>query len=322
MGIPRALITGIGGFAGQHLGRALRDLQIDVRGFTATAEGNAEFHPVSDYGDIGDADHLTEVMAANPPHVVYHLAALAAVGDAWNQRRQVFEVNAMGTVACLEAVAKAAPEARVVLVSSGLVYGHVAAEKLPVTEDHPRRPRSPYAASKACAEVLADEFCCAHGIDLIVVRPFNFAGPGQGLGFVCADFACQVAGIEAGLAEPRIRVGNLETERDFTDVRDFVAGLIAAAERGVNGSAYNLCSGRAVAISTVLAELLAAASVSIDVEPEAERMRPADTARLVGSNVLAEADLGWEPRIPFERTLADTLDWWRQRIGQEHAVDG
>lgn len=293
-----------------------------MRGFTLTPEGNSEFHRVSDYGDIGDVDHLAEVMAKTRPDVVYHLAGLAAVGGAWSQRRRVFEVNTLGTGACLEAVAGAAPEARVVLVSSGLVYGHVAATKLPVAEDHPRQPRSPYAASKACAEILAGEFCSSHDIELIVTRPFNFAGPGQGLGFVSADFACQVARIEAGLAEPRIQVGNLEAKRDFTDVRDFVDGLVAAAERGVNGTTYNLCSGRAVAIMTVLTTLLAAATVSIEVEPDPERLRPSDIPRLVGSNALASAELGWQPRIPFERTLADALDWWRQRVRQEQGIHG
>jgi len=322
MGIARALITGIGGFAGQHLGRTLRALEIDVRGFTLEPEGNSEFDEVSGYGDINEVDHLSDFMAANPPDVVYHLAGLAAVGDAWDQRRRVFEVNTLGTGACLEAVAAAAPQARVVLVSSGLVYGQVAAADLPVAEDHPRRPRGPYAASKACAEILATEFCASHDIELVIVRPFNFAGPGQGLGFVTADFACQVARIEAGLAEPRIRVGNLEAERDFTDVRDFVDGLVAAAERGVSGATYNLCSGQAIAIMTVLTNLLAAATVSIEVEPDPQRLRPSDTARLVGSNALASAELGWQPRIPFEQTLADTLDWWRQRVREEKVIDG
>jgi len=322
MGISRALITGIGGFAGQHLGRVLRSLEIEVRGFTLTAEGNSEFHRVSDYGDIGDVDRLAEIMAANPPDVVYHLAGLAVVGDAWNQRRRVFEVNTLGTGTCLEAIAAAAPSARVLLVSSGLVYGHVAAANLPVTEDHPRRPRGPYAASKACAEIVASEFCASHNIELIVIRPFNFAGPGQGLGFVSSDFACQIARIEAGMAEPRIRVGNLEAERDFTDVRDFVGGLIAAADRGVNGTTYNLCSGQAMSIMTVLTKLLAAATVSIEVEPDPDRLRPSDTARLVGCNALARTELGWWPRIPFEQTLVDTLDWWRQRVRQEQATDG
>jgi len=293
-----------------------------VRGFTLNAEGNSEFDSTSDYGDICNVERLAEVMTAHPPDVVYHLAGLAAVGDAWNQRRRVFEVNTLGTGACLEAVAAGAPDARVVLVSSGLVYGQVAAADLPVAESHPRNPRGPYAASKACAEILATEFCGSHGIDLVIVRPFNFAGPGQGLGFVSADFACQVARIEAQLTAPLIRVGNLEAERDFTDVRDLVAGLIAAADRGAASATYNLCNGQAVAIKSVLAALLAAATVSIEVEADPERLRPADMPRFVGDNTLANDELGWQPQIPFEQTLADTLDWWRQRVREEQAIDG
>ena len=321
MGISRALITGIGGFAGQHLGRALRALEVDVRGFTLTPEGNSEFHSVSDYGDIADVAKLTDVMASNPPDAVFHLAALAATDVAPKQRRKVLEVNTLGTNACLEALAAAAPESRFVLVSSGLVYGQVAAADLPVAEHHPRRPRGPYAVSKACAEILANEFCASHGVELVVARPFNFAGPGQGLGFVTADFAYQIARIEASLAEPMMRVGNLEAERDFTDVRDFVGGLVAAAERGVSGNTYNLCSGRAVAIQTVLNELLAGATVPIEVNPDPKRLRPSETARFIGSNALAAEELGWQPRIPFEKTLADTLDWWRQRVRQEQVAD-
>ncbi len=281
-----------------------------------------EFHAVSDYGDIGDTDRLAEVMAAHPPEVVYHLAGLAAVGDAWNQRRKVYEVNTLGTGACLEAVAAAAPSARVVLVSSGLVYGHVDAADLPVAEDHARSPRSPYAASKACAEILATEFCGSHDIDLVIARPFNFSGPGQGLGFVTADFACQIARIEAGLAEPRIRVGNLAAERDFTDVRDLVEGLISTADRGTRGAAYNLCSGQAVAVQHVLTTFLDAATVAIEVEADLQRLRPSDMPRFAGSNALAAAELGWQPQIPFARTLADTLEWWRQRVREEQNLDG
>ena len=293
-----------------------------MRGFTLSAEGNDDFDSVSHYGDVCDTDRLAAAMAQHPPAVVYHLAGLAAVGDAWNQRRRVFEINTLGTGACLEAVAAAAPEARVVLVSSGLVYGQVAAADLPVAEDHPHRPRGPYAASKACAEILATELCDSHGMDLVVARPFNFAGPGQGLGFASADFACQVARIEAGLAEPRIRVGNLEAERDFTDVRDLVEGLIAAADRGAGGAAYNLCSGRAVAIKSILADLMAAATVTIEVEADPDRLRPSDMPRLVGNNALARSELAWQPQIPLKRTLTDTLDWWRQRVGLERASDG
>jgi len=300
----------------------LRGRDIAVRGFTLNAECNSEFDSISDYGDICDVERLAHVMTARPPDVVYHLAGLAAVGDAWNQRRRVFEVNTLGTGACLEAVVAAAPAARVVLVSSGLVYGQVAAADLPVAEEHPRNPRSPYAASKACAEILAAEFCSSHDIDLVVVRPFNFAGPGQGLGFVSADFACQVARIEAGMTAPRILVGNLEAERDFTDVRDLVEGLIAAADRGVAGAAYNLCSGEAVAIGDVLATLLAAANVNIEVETDPQRLRPSDMPRFVGSNRLASSELGWRPQIPFEQTLADTLGWWRRRVSEEQTVDG
>ncbi len=322
MGMSRALITGIGGFAGQHLAAALAQQGTAFAGYTLSSEGNAEFDHVSAYGDINDVDRMTEVLAKDPPDVVFHLAGVAATGAAWDDRRRVFEVNVLGTSSCLAAVAAAAPGARVVLVSSGLVYGHVDAGLLPVDESHPRSPRSPYAASKTCAEIVATEFCQSHDLDLVTVRPFNFAGPGQGLGFVAADFACQVAQIEAGVTPPTIKVGNLEAERDFTDVRDFVQGLVAAAKRGQSGTTYNLCNARPVAIRSVLDSLVAAATVAVAVESDPKRMRPSDVPRFIGDNTRAATDLGWRPRIPFEQTLADTLNWWRERVAQNQVVDG
>jgi len=321
MAISRALITGISGFAGRHLARALQRRDIHVRGFTLAAGGDPEFAAITSYGDITDADSVAAAMRTHPPDVVFHLAALAATGGAWQQRRKVFEVNALGTGACMEAVAAAAPGARVVLVSSGLVYGDVAAADQPVTEDHALAPAGPYAVSKACAELLATEFSRSHDIDLVTVRPFNFTGPGQGPGFVSADFSRQIARIEAGLAAPQIGVGNLTAERDFTDVRDFAQGLVAAALRGDRGGTYNLCSGEGTPIQRVLDFLLEASTVAIEVHPDPDRMRPADVPRFTGDNRRAAEALGWQPRIPLRQTLEETLDWWRARVRPESSGD-
>jgi GDP-4-dehydro-6-deoxy-D-mannose reductase len=320
MAISSALITGINGLAGRHLARALQQRGVAVRGFSLPT-ADSEFAAVTDHGSVTDAQSMAAAMADHPPDTVFHLAALAAPGNAWQQRREVFEVNALGTGACLEAVATAAPGARVVLVSSGLVYGNVAAADQPVNEDHPLRPAGPYAVSKACAEMIALEFSASHDIDLVIVRPFNFTGPGQATGFVSADFASQIARIEAGIAPAQIHVGNLEAERDFTDVRDFVTGIIAAAEQGTSGTAYNLCSGRAVAIQTVLDTLLAASSAEIAVLRDPSRLRPADVPRFIGDNRRALGALGWQPRIPLEQTLRETLDWWRMRVEVEGAAN-
>ena len=266
------------------------------------------------FGDIRDADRLGTTIESARPDVVFHLAAVAAVGAAWSKRRDVLEINALGTSACLQAVASTHKTARVVLVSSGEVYGHVAPADMPVGEDHPFRPGNPYAASKACAEIIASEFTTSHALDVVTVRPFNFAGPGQELGFVCSDFAHQVALAETGAEEARLQVGNLSAERDFTDVRDLVAGLLAAANAGTAGDAYNLCTGRPIAIQAIVDHFVDAARRPIQVEYDPERSRPSDVPTFIGDPACANRVLGWTPSIPFSQTLDDTLHWWRSRV--------
>ncbi len=307
----RALITGISGFAGKHLASELRNQGTDVFGYTLNPDPASDFADNTDVGDIVDAKRLTATIVRREPDVIYHLAGRAAVGAAWDQQEEVFIANTLGAAVCVEAAATV-PNCRVVLASSGLVYGQVDADALPVSEEHARSPRGPYAASKACAEVAATATAMATNVDLVIVRPFNFVGPGQGLGFVTSDFAHQIAAIERGDQQPVMRVGNLEAERDFTDVRDFVRGVAAAGQQGLEGRIYNLCSGQAVAISAILEMLLQDSRVPIEVESDPERMRPSDVARFVGDNTLAREELSWEPRIEIAQTLSETLDWWRQ----------
>jgi GDP-4-dehydro-6-deoxy-D-mannose reductase len=197
-----------------------------------------------------------------------------------------------------------------------MVYGRVDAAAPPVDENYRGEPHSPYAVSKACAELVAGEMAAAHELDVVIARPFNFAGPGQGPGFVCADFARQIARIEAGLDAPVLRVGNLQAERDFTDVRDFVRGLEAAARGGGSGRAYNLCSGTAMPIRGILDHLLEAARCPIEVVVDRDLLRPVEVPRFVGDARRAQDELDWKAEIPLRQTLRDTLDWWRARVAE------
>jgi GDP-4-dehydro-6-deoxy-D-mannose reductase len=178
-------------------------------------------------------------------------------------------------------------------------------------------PRSPYAVSKVCCELLARQAWAHEGVPTVILRTFNYTGPWQSPMFVCSDFAHQVARIEAGLAEPRLKVGNLQTRRDFSDVRDVIDGYLLAAERGTYGEAYNLASGSTVQISDVLDRLRAAVDVDISVEQDDERIRPIDLAALVGDASRARQELGWKPRFSFDQTLASVLDFWRQQAAEE-----
>jgi GDP-4-dehydro-6-deoxy-D-mannose reductase len=186
---------------------------------------------------------------------------------------------------------------------------------VPITEDNPLRPLSPYAVSKVAQDLLAWQYHRSHGLDVVRTRGFNHTGPRRGEVFVVSDFARQVARIEAGLQEPVMRVGNLEASRDFTDVRDMVRAYRLALEKGESGAVYNICSGRDITIQSLLDKLRALANREIRVEQDPARMRPSDVEILLGSAARFRAVTGWEPSIPFDDTLADLLDYWRDRVG-------
>lgn len=303
------------GFAGPWLARHLIDAGESVAGLAVTEPGEplpagVELH----LADIRDPDRLRELVAGIAPRRVYHLAALSHVGRSWERREETLDVNVVGTGLLLEAVEREAPEARVLLVSTGQVYGPAPSDRMPLDEEQPSRPISPYAASKVCCEVLARQAADAGSLTVTIARPFNFAGPGQHPSFVCSDFARQVARIETGDRQPVVRVGNLDARRDFTDVRDMVAGFDAVVRRGAPGRAYNLASGRAVSIQSILDRLLAMAGTSIEVERDPDRMRPSDVPIFVGDPTRARDELEWRADRPLEQTLADTLDFWREKM--------
>lgn len=317
-----SLITGVAGFAGPFLARALAGTGREVVGLcqTASDEVRAALPGVRLFeADICDSERLEQVLAEIRPGTIYHLAGKSHVGGSWARQQLYYQVNALGTVALLQAASRAVPEARIVHASTGEVYGQTGAEAPPIDESHALRPQSPYAASKLCAEVVVRQMADAAPLHVASVRPFNFAGPGQRSTFVTGDFASQVARVEAGLAQPVISVGNLDVVRDFTDVRDIARGFIACADRSEPGAAYNLCSGRPVTIRSVLETLVGMATCPIEVRVDRARFRPADVPRFVGDATRAATELGWEPEIALDRTLADTLEFWRQqtRKGRE-----
>lgn len=288
-----------------------------VAGYGLTGAGGVPSDVALHEGDIRDADRLATVLRAERPEIVYHLAALSHVARSWDQRTKTLDVNVLGTAALLEAIARSCPGIRVLLVSSGQVYGRVEEDAMPLREERPAHPSSPYTASKLSAEIVALQAAAAGEVEVVVVRPFNFAGPGQEPTFVCADFARQIARAERGLGPAQLEVGNLESRRDFCDVRDMVTGFRSAAEHGTNGGIFNLCSGVGTPIADVLGQLCAMASVAIDVTVDPERLRRVDVPQYVGDNTRAREQLRWSPRIAFRQTLEDTLQDWRQRVREE-----
>jgi GDP-4-dehydro-6-deoxy-D-mannose reductase len=227
------------------------------------------------------------------------------------------ETNFMGTFHLLEALKKHAPGARVLFVSSSDIYGFSPGSEgnaaRVLAEDEPFHLVSPYALSKFNGELLAGFYCRCEGLDIVIVRPFPHTGPGQSPDFVCSDWARQVVQIERGSREPVIRVGNLEAQRDFTDVRDAVRAYILLLQKGRKGEVYNVCSGRGVALREILDTLLASTPKKVRVEQDPERLRKVDIPSLVGDSRKLTAETGWEPRIPLRTSLADLLEYWRAR---------
>ena len=317
----RSLITGIGGFAGGHLAAALLERNAEVAGIdTATGQRLESIQDRIAFtkGDIRNTDAIRDAVNELHPEVIYHLAAITNVGRAWTKRRETLEVNVVGTSAVLEVAAELEPKPTVVLASTGEIYGPPPPDSRPLTEDDPTHPQSPYAVSKMCAELLARQAWESEGVHTVILRMFNYTGPWQSPSFVCSDFARQVAWAEAGLIKPRMSVGNLESLRDFSDIRDITEGYLLAAEHGQSGQAYNLANGTAVRIGDVLKYLLRSTNVDIDVQEDANRLRPADLVALRGDANRARKQLGWKPSFTLEETLDSVLEFWRQQAAKKN----
>ena len=288
---------------GQHLVRHLRDAGDDV---------TALDHRGDQAVDITDGPAVAAVLAEVAPDAVYHLAGWADVGASWADPVAVLRVNAEGTLHVLRACT-AAGVARVLAVASADVYGVVTEDELPLTENSPLRPTSPYAASKVAADALAQQAFLGHGLGVVRVRPFNHLGPGQSEQFVAPALAARIARAERDGTDT-IPVGNLSARRDVTDVRDVVRAYRLLVERGRPGEVYNLCTGRDLAIQTLADLLVGLARRPIELEADAALLRPVDLPVLRGDASKLRAATGWEPSIPIEQTVADLLDDMRQRI--------
>jgi GDP-4-dehydro-6-deoxy-D-mannose reductase len=254
-----------------------------------------------------------EVVAEHRPDVIYHLAGWSDVGGSWEQPIATFQVNALGTMSVLEAAAAADHRTRVVFVSSADVYGIVAPDEQPITEDHPVRPRSPYGASKQAAEALCQQYHRGRDLDVVVVRPFNHLGTGQSARFAAAAFAAQIAEAEQR-GEGELRHGDLSARRDLTDVADVVRAYRLVAERGRPGEVYNVCSGTTVSMEEVLAHLIEEAEVPISCSVDPARLRPVELPILLGSHDKLTEATGWQPQRSLRETLSDILTDARARI--------
>jgi GDP-4-dehydro-6-deoxy-D-mannose reductase len=262
--------------------------------------------------DLLDAPAVRDAVRDAAPEVVHHLAARAHVGESWREPEAYLHDNAAMTLHLLEAVRDESPDAAVVVVGSSELYGPPAT--LPVGETAPLRPQNPYAVSKASADLLAGFFADAHGLRILRVRAFNHAGPGQEPIYAIASFTRQMAaGLEAGEDPVRVVTGNPDARRDYTDVRDVVRAYRALAEQAEPGI-YNVCSGRAASAAELVAALARVTGVEVAHQVDSQLRRAHEVMEVRGSYERLREATGWEPEIPLERTLADTVEWWRGEI--------
>src|SRR5215475_2365874 len=315
----RVLITGITGFVGSHMAEFALAKGAQVFGSNRWRSKTENIDHLrstvtfleSDLRDLSSVRTLLEI--SNPDYVV-HLAAQSFVGVSWHAPAETLTTNIISQVNLLEAIRGLKLSPRFLAVGSSEEYGLVHENELPITESNVLRPLSPYAVSKVTQDMMAFQYFKSFGLPIIRTRAFNHEGPRRGDVFVTSNFARRVAEIEAGIHEPTLFVGNLKARRDYTDVRDIVRGYWRLLEQGEPGEVYNLCSGRAWSIQQMLDFMLAEAKCApITVKEDPARLRPSDVPVLIGDASRIQAAVGWKPEIPFERTLTELLDYWRQR---------
>jgi GDP-4-dehydro-6-deoxy-D-mannose reductase len=316
----RALVTGISGFVGGYLAEHLVAEGDLVVGLSVSGRWPKTLAHLGrnirleqfDLVEQSEAD-LAELIRRKQPEVIYHLAAQSNPQASLADPRGTWALNLGGSLNLLEAVKSSGQKPRVILVSSGVCYGNPAPECIPVTEDCPLRPSNPYAASKAAVDLLGIQHYLAHGTDVVIVRPFNHAGPRQSPRYVLAALALQVAEVEANQREC-LEVGNLDVVRDFTDVRDVVRAYRLLAKAGPPGEVYNLGRSQGTAIAAAVEHLRSLAVIAIPVRVDATRVRPVDQRMLVADAGKLRATVPWEPRYSIEQTLADMLAFCRQTL--------
>ncbi|RLC80348.1 MAG: GDP-mannose 4,6 dehydratase [Chloroflexi bacterium] len=322
----RAFITGIGGFAGSHLAEfLLENTDWEVFGLIRRSPGNVAHlqDKLSLFkGDLRDYEGVEAILAQVQPDYIFHLAGMAFVPDSWRDPWGVFENNVRGELNIFRAMVDLELKARILVVGSNEEYGLVREDELPVDEETPLRPHTPYGVSKVAQDFLGLQYHLSHGLHVVRVRPFNHTGPRQRPDFVVPAFARQLAEVEAGLRPPVIKVGNLTPKRDFTDVRDTVRAYYLALTRGKPGEVYNVGSGRAYAIQEVLDMLLELCRVKVRVEQDPALTRPSDIPVTLCDASKLRRDTGWEPVIPLRKTLEDVMEYWRVRVqGESTALD-
>lgn len=306
-----SIVTGINGFVGRYLGSHLKRKGHYVIG---TSRKDEMHHDTCEYADeivlirdLSNYEEVKPILLKKYPDYIFHLAALSSVARAWEFPEEAFRSNVLTTVNLLN-VAKELPKTRIITVGSSEEYGYSTDMIFPLKEDSATNPMNPYGLSKLNISYLAKQYHKAYGIDVVHVRPFNHIGPGQQNGFVVPDFASQIAEIEKGIKAPILKVGNLNAQRDFTDVRDVVDAYEKLASNGVGGEIYNVCSSRPIAIVEILNLLVSYSDVKVEVVQDPSRYRPVDIPFYYGDNSKITNSIPWKPEHSIKESLLEILN--------------
>lgn len=314
----KVLITGVTGFVGSWLVDYLLPMPgmqiFGIKRWRSRTENIKHFEKkIKMYEcDLKDSTSVRDAIEAIKPDRIFHLAAQSFVPTSWNAPSETLDINILGEVNIFEAVKKIGIDPVIHIAGSSEEYGLVLPGETPIKETNPLRPLSPYAVSKVAQDMLAYQYYMNYKIRTVITRAFNHTGPRRPPNFVCSDFAWQVVQIEKGNQPPVINVGNLDSIRDFTDVRDIVKAYWLALEKGKSGEVYNLASGEGQKIKDILETLIKFAKVKVEIKEDPARMRPSDVPILVGDSTKFRELTGWKAEIPFEQTLRDILDFWRK----------
>ncbi len=318
----RVLITGITGFAGSHLAEYILENHpgVEVCGIRRWRSRIENVEHLLDKVrilecNLVDSSSVKALIADVRPDKIFHLAAQSFVPSSWNAPAESLTTNILGQLNIFEALRESKLlDTWVQIACSSEEYGMVYPDEIPIKETNPLRPLSPYAVSKVGQDVLAYQYFMSYGIKAVRTRGFNHTGPRRGEVFVCSNFSKQAVEVEKGKRPPVIYVGNLEAKRDFTDVRDMVRAYWLATEKCEPGEVYNICSGSSISMKELLDIVLSNTNIQIEVTQDPSRLRPSDVPLLEGDCSRFHAATGWKPEIPFHRTLADIMDYWRERI--------
>jgi len=311
------LITGGSGFAGSHLLELLsqdKELAIHITTFGQLPEYLVGLLPSENVHqvDLTQTQATAQLIASLKPTQIYHLASFTATGSSFAQAEKILANNTLLQLNLLEAVRLHAPTARVLSICSADEYGLSLPEELPINEAHPFRPVNPYAVSKISQDMLAYVYATSYRLDIVRARPFNHIGERQTEAFAIATFAKQIAQIEAGQAD-KLKVGNLEAIRDFTDVKDMVKAYKLLMQRGQTGEVYNIGSGQGLSMKIILDNLISFSKQKIEIINDPEKMRPSDV-KIMFADISKIMALGWRPEITLDETLKRVLDYWREQI--------